>query len=120
MFQTLNLIRDKWILCTICTLLIITTLSLWPAEELPSLPGTDKTHHFIAYAILMFPTALRKPDRWVLLGVLFIAYGGVIEILQPYVNRYGDWRDMAANTMGVLCGWIIAELTNRLRLFFTN
>lgn len=48
-----------------------------------------------------------------MVGLLFIAYSGAIELLQPYVNRYGEWLDMAANTVGVFCGLIIAELINR-------
>ena len=47
-------------------------LSLWPLETLPSVPGTDKTHHLIAYAALVFPTALRKPDKWIMIGLLFL------------------------------------------------
>jgi VanZ family protein len=113
MIRLLAIVRTHWIAFTVANLLIITTLSLWPLEKLPSVPGTDKTHHLIAYAALMFPTALRKPDKWIMVGLLFIAYSGAIELLQPYVNRYGEWLDMAANTVGVFCGLIIAELINR-------
>ena len=112
MIRLLSLIKTNWIIFTLFILLVITILSLWPLEELPSIPGTDKTHHLIAYAILMLPTALRKPDRWILLGLFFIAYSGAIELLQPYVNRYGEWLDMLANTAGVVCGLIIAEIVN--------
>ncbi len=115
MSRLLNLIKTKWITLTFVTLAVITLLSFWPLDKLPSVPGTDKTHHIIAYAILMFPTALRKPDRWILFGLFFIAYSGAIELLQPYVNRYGDWLDMAANTTGVVCGLIVAEL---IKYFF--
>ncbi len=108
----MNLIKTKWIALTLFTLAAITILSLWPESTAPIVPGTDKSHHLIAYAILMFPTALRKPERWVLIGLFFIAYGGAIELLQPYVNRQGDWLDMAASTTGVVCGLIIAELIN--------
>ena len=112
MIRLLSLIKTNWIIFTLFILLVITILSLWPLEELPSIPGTDKTHHLIAYAILMLPTALRKPDRWILLGLFFIAYSGAIELLQPYVNRYGEWLDMLANTAGVVCGLIISEIVN--------
>ena len=103
-------IKSYWIALTLITLGIITTLSLWPLDALPSVPGSDKTHHFIAYAALMFPTALRKPQHWQAISLLFIAYSGMIELLQPYVNRYGEWLDMAANATGVICGLFIAEL----------
>lgn len=112
MIRLLTIIKTNWIVFTLCTLAVITTLSLWPLEKLPSAPGTDKTHHLIAYAVLMFPTALRKPNKWILFGLLFISYSGAIELFQPYVNRYGEWLDMAANTAGVVCGLIIAELIN--------
>ena len=46
----------------------------------------------IAYAILMLPTALRKPRHWKFIGVFFISYSGGIELVQPYVNRYGEYR----------------------------
>ncbi len=110
MIKWMTIIKNYWIALTVSILTIITTLSLWPLEKLPSVPGGDKTHHLIAYAVLMFPTALRKSTYWKFVGLFFIAYSGAIELLQPYVNRYGEWLDMAANTTGVLCGVLVAEL----------
>lgn len=92
----------------------ITVLSLRPLPELPAVPGGDKLHHFVAYGALVFPTALRKPRRWWLLALFFILYSGGVELFQPYVNRYGEWLDMAANTGGVVCGLLIAKLVNHL------
>jgi NhaP-type Na+/H+ or K+/H+ antiporter len=112
----LNIIRTHWVAFTLTILVAITLLSLWPLDELLPVPGTDKTHHLVAYALLMLPTALRKPDNWILFGILFICYSGAIELLQPYVNRYGEWMDMLANTGGVICGVIVAELID----FFTS
>jgi len=103
-------IKNYWIVFTVFILAIITALSLWPLEKLPTMPGGDKTHHLIAYAGLMFPTALRKPRFWKLIGLFFIAYSGAIELLQPYVNRYGEWLDMVANTTGVFCGLLVVEV----------
>jgi VanZ family protein len=87
----------------------ITTLSLWPAAHLPTVPGTDKTHHFIAYAALILPTALQKPKNYLLLVLTFITFSGMIELIQPYVNRYGEWLDMLANTLGLFFGWLLAK-----------
>lgn len=109
MIKVLVFLQSHWIAFTILTLTVITTLSLWPQEQLPSLPGTDKIHHIIAYAALMFPIALRKPYKWIIYGLFFIAYSGAIELLQPYVNRYSEWLDMAANALGVFGGIIAAE-----------
>ena len=116
MRQILNLIERYWIALTALILTAITVLSLSPLPELPSVPGTDKTHHFIAYAILMLPTALRRPQNWLLIAFGFVAYSGAIELIQPYVNRYGEWLDLLANTGGLICGWLIAELINLIPL----
>ena len=74
--------------------------------------GSDKTHHFIAYGALMFPTALRKPNYWLLIGVFFVFWSGGIELIQPHVNRYGEWLDLAANIAGIGCGLLVAILIN--------
>lgn len=117
MKRLLELIKTYWLAITFINLVGISVLSLWPLEELPSVPGTDKTHHLVAYAILMFPVALRKPRNCLLFGLLFIGYSGAIELLQPFVNRYGEWLDMAANSAGVVLGFLIARL---LYYFYPN
>lgn len=106
----LTLIRKYWILITVLILTVITVLSLYPLKELPSVPGSDKTHHFIAYGMLMLPTAVRKPSYWLAIGLFFIGWSGAIEILQPYVNRYGEWEDLAANITGLVCGFGLVQL----------
>lgn len=112
MFWLLTFIRKNWLLLTIVMILVITGLSLWPLKEMPKVPGNDKIDHFIAYLFLMLPTALRKPNKWLLLGLSFILYSGVIELIQPYINRHGEWLDMLANASGVVSGIIIARFLN--------
>ena len=113
MIRFINIVKTYWAAFTLAILVGITLLSLWPLDELPpAVPGTDKTHHLIAYGLLMLPTALRKPSKWLTYGFFFIAYSGAIELIQPFVNRYGEWMDMFANTAGVICGLIIAEMIN--------
>lgn len=113
MKKPLNLIKVYWSFCTLFILTAITVFSLWPLEQLPDVPGGDKSHHLISYTLLTFPTALRRPKHWQLLYLLFIVYGGLIELIQPYVNRYGEWLDFTANSIGVLCGLLLAELLTR-------
>ncbi len=112
MIKLRNFIEKNWIVLTLIILVAITFLSLSPLKEMPPVPGTDKTHHLIAYAILMFPAALRKPRYWIFIALLFIIYSGIIELVQPYVNRYGEWLDLAANSLGIVCGIIVAEIIN--------
>lgn len=110
----LLLVKRFWLPLTILLIIIIASLSLYPLKNLPPLPGTDKTHHFIAYAALIFPVALAKPRHDLAIFIAMIAFGGAIELIQPYVNRYGEWLDMAANTGGLCCGWILASIMNHL------
>jgi VanZ family protein len=105
-----DLIKNHWLILSVFLLTAIATLSLWPADHLPQVPGSDKTHHFIAYGTLMLPVALRKPKHWLWIFLGFAAFSGAIELIQPYVNRYGEWLDMAANIAGLVCGIIAANL----------
>lgn len=104
----MNYLSRYWLLATLILATIITVLSLWPLATLPQVPGSDKTHHFIAYAALMIPVALFKRERLIFYYLGFLAFSGAIELLQPYVNRYCDWKDLLANGLGLLCGWLLA------------
>lgn len=110
MGNVINYIRNYWLAITAVILCSITVLSLTPLAELPPAPGSDKLHHLIAYAALVTPLVLRKPKYWWFIVVFFLAYSGFIELVQPYVNRYGEWLDMAANSLGLFCGVLLAEL----------
>lgn len=112
MRRLIGLVQKYWLAITLLVLAVITTLSLLPVPSLPPVPGTDKTHHFIAYAALTFSVALARPKNWLLIAFFFVVWSGAIEILQPYVNRYGEWLDLAANAGGVVCGILLAKVVN--------
>lgn len=108
------MIKQYWLFISITLLALICILSLTPLAHLPAAPGSDKAHHLIAYSALFFPVALTKPKHWLLIGFVFMLMSGAIELLQPYVNRYGEWLDMLANCTGLFCGYLLACLTNKL------
>ncbi|MGB0282775.1 MAG: VanZ family protein [Neptuniibacter sp.] len=83
---------------------------MYPLDHLSAAPGSDKLHHFIAYAALAFPVACARPKRWLVIVAGFLAYSGVIELIQPYVNRYGEWLDLGANAFGLLVGVLVAYI----------
>lgn len=91
-------------------LLAIGYLSLTPFPILPEIPGNDKIHHLIAYAALAFLATLSRKTSGTVLAVLLaiIAYGGLIEMIQPYVNRYGEFNDFLASSVGVVLGGLMA------------
>jgi len=43
-----------------------------------------------------------------------VLWSGAIELIQPYVNRYGEWLDLAANVAGVAIGAMVGIAIVRL------
>lgn len=90
-------------------------LSLWPLKELPSVPGGDKLHHFVAYASFALLAVFRR-EGWsgiLLVAIGAITLGGVMEIIQPYVNRHGELEDFIANGAGVMIGITLGMLVRK-------
>lgn len=115
MLHPVIFITRHWLGLSALILLSITLLSLWPLGTLPMMPGTDKTHHFIAYGALMLPTALAKPKHWPLIALFFISWSAAIELIQPYVNRYGEWLDLLANASGVVSAIVLAFIFDAIK-----
>lgn len=116
----LRFIEQKWGWLTLLVLALITTFSLLPLPQLPDVPGSDKTHHLTAYAMLIFPVALANHKTLPLMVLFFIAWSGAIELIQPFVNRYGEWLDLLANTAGILLGLLLGLLVRILFLGKVN
>jgi len=110
--KILQPVHLHWLPLSAVILTAITVLSLWPHEHLPTVPGGDKLHHLIAYAALMFPAALRHPAFLWAIFLLYLCWSGGIELIQPYVNRYGEWLDLVANGSGLLIGLLSASFIN--------
>ncbi|MGM0633632.1 MAG: VanZ family protein [Pseudomonadota bacterium] len=91
---------------------LIGTLSLWPSLSVPDVgvSWSDKIGHFGAYLTLMIWFAwlyLRPAHGWIALRL--IALGIAIELLQWLSGyRYFELADIAANTAGVVVGWLLA------------
>lgn len=110
--RSLNIVKSYWLILTIINVLVVSILSLTPLEHLPAVPGGDKIHHLVSYFLLILPCALAKPRYWVLIVFTCILWSGAIELIQPSVNRYGEWLDFAANTLGVCIGIAFATVLN--------
>lgn len=97
------------LIVTVCFALVIGYFTLTPVPVL-SISGSDKIHHLVGFCGLMIPGALlyRHALYWLLPSV--IAFGGAIELIQPYVNRQGEWADFWADTAGALLGVTIGLL----------
>ncbi|WP_093164555.1 hypothetical protein [Aliiruegeria lutimaris] len=89
---------------TVSTAILIAWATLAPSASLPTPPGNDKVHHLIGFAALTFPAGLlyQRSLIWVL--PFAILFGGMIEIIQPFVGRHREVADFVAGTAGALVG----------------
>lgn len=99
----------------ITLLIAATSLSPIPTDRY-MVGGLDKIYQALAFAALVFPLILTDARRWKWVVPLAVAYGGVIELIQPTVGRHAEWLDWGADVTGVLMGAALAELLHdRLR-----
>lgn len=93
---------------------VIAYLTLSPSQ--PSPPGllSDKAYHAIAFAGLVFPSALLYARSLIWVVPAALLFGGAIEIIQPYVGRAAELADFVADAVGVGFG-VVAGLILRWR-----
>lgn len=87
----------------------VIVLTLMPQPPQISVVTWDKAQHFLAYAGLMFwfRQAFAARARWV---IFLIALGVVQEFIQGWSgHRHFEYVDMLANTVGVSCGFLLAN-----------
>ena len=91
---------------------VLAVLTLSPVSAPEPIEHSDKVYHVLAFAGLAFPISFLRPG-WLLIAVpVFAAFGGLIELIQPYVGRecsLADWlADLGGIVLGVGCGRIMA------------
>ena len=101
------------IILTIACAVLIAVISLIPLGGLLYLSRTDKAWHFVAFFCLVIPFVVTKPSsvKWII--PIAGMYGGLIEYIQPYVNRKQDLFDFSANVMGIFAGALVGFLINK-------
>lgn len=107
-----------WLAAGVALVAFIVWGSLTPTPPNISLPipQFDKLEHFGAYLLMTawFIAAFPRKRWWV--ALVFVALGGLIEILQGYTGRDPDWFDWFADCIGVAAGaWYPARWAIRLR-----
>jgi len=95
-------------LITLALAVLIGFLTLTPVTELPTtLPFNDKVYHLSAFTVLAIPLTTVNPRYALWIVPVIISYGGIIELVQPFVNREANWGDFWFNTMGTFLGTLI-------------
>ena len=77
-------------------------------------------HHFLAFAALVYPLTVANRRCWLLIIVFGLSLGALIEIIQPYVNRFGDVADFTVDAVGVLIGFSFGVVGYFLKLKTDN
>ena len=104
-----------------CVLTAVLALAIGATTLIPhapgpaGIPGLDKLAHFAAFACLAAPVALRFPHLWRAAALAALAYGGTIEILQPFAGRSATWGDLLADGAGAFAGALVAARYGRRR-----
>ncbi len=86
-------------------------LSLIPGQKLPPTGVSDKLEHAAAYMLLtLWFTGLYPRSSYWRIGLSMFLLGIVIEIAQGLMpfGRQADLRDVFANSIGILLGFVIA------------
>ncbi len=99
---------------TLALALSIAVLTLMRVPVPAGVGGSDKTHHLLGFAALALPISAVRP-RWIVgLAVVLAAYGGAIELIQPFVGRSRELADWLADLKGIAVGALAGLLANRL------
>lgn len=97
--------------------LVIALLTLMPQAPGPEgITGFDKLAHFLAFAALAAPLSWRYPHLWRTVALVTLAYGGLIEIIQPLTGRGAEWADLLADGAGALAGAFAAAQLGKRRV----
>ncbi len=76
--------------------------ALLPDNDNLGLIPWDKAKHFIVFYTLSILAGLALPQsRLHRIGLVILAFGGAIEILQGFVGRDASWLDLLADACGI-------------------
>ena len=113
-------LRKVWLFTGWLLITLVVYLSLIPALPSIDITAADKVAHIFAYATLtLWFLQLYPADRRAMLVIGFIMMGIALEFLQELTaSRSFEYADIAANTGGVVLGWLLAKtrLSNTLHV----
>ena len=107
-------LRFLWIATGYMLVVLVVFLSLTsnPINTGMSFPYEDKLYHAFAYFTLMFWFSQIYHDSFQrnMIAVVFIFMGFMLEYLQSFdPKRFAELGDMAANTAGVVMGFLLTS-----------
>ncbi len=113
-------LRKLWLFTGWLLVALVVYVSLIPALPFIDITAGDKVAHVFAYATLtLWFLQLYPADRRTMLVIDFLVMGIALEFLQGLTaSRSFEYADIAANTGGVVLGWLLAKtrLSNTLHV----
>ncbi|MEM6462232.1 MAG: VanZ family protein [Pseudomonadota bacterium] len=109
--------RQHITLCIFATAFVglaVAVLALAPLS-LGGANGSDKLFHFLVFATLAAPLPMARPRLLLPVVLAAIAYGGLLEILQPFTGRSAEWLDFGANGFGAVAGAALGAMISLAR-----
>ena len=103
------------IFLTIIFTIVICCGTLTPLPKSLDVPGSDKWHHFVAFSFLIYPLTVANKKCWIPIILFGLFFGALIELVQPYLNRFGDIQDFQADAIGVLIGFALGVIVYSFR-----
>jgi len=85
-----------------------------PGVAGPALPLTDKQLHALAFAGLVLPLGWVRPGWALGIALTAVAFGGLIELVQPWTGRAAEWADFVADALGCLIGLMPGQIRRGL------
>ena len=95
----------------IAVVIAAATLTPWAGKLAPQ--GVDKLFHAAGFAVLVIPMLMVRLKSCLVIASLALVFGGAIERIQRYVNRFGDFSEFWPGFMGVLIGVTLAIVFNQ-------
>ena len=106
----MSFIKFKGLYLTLILALLILFLSLKPPSEVDTkLLVSDKLLHLFAYCLMVLPVSLERMFPHFSVFLFALAYGGCIELIQPFTGRQADIMDFFANAAGIILGILVAQ-----------
>ena len=106
----MSFIKFKGLYLTLMLALLIMFLSLKPPSEVDTtLLVSDKLLHLLAYCLMVLPVSLERIFPHFSVFLFALAYGGCIELIQPFTGREADIMDFFANAAGIILGILVAR-----------
>lgn len=93
--------------------LLISYVTLMPMEQLPVVAGSDKLHHILGFSGWTLLCVFGPRKRFLNMAFFIFLWGGAIELIQPSVNRHGEWADFVADSAGVLLIVLTSSISPR-------